>query len=99
MNVYNIYKEPMLDGDVYIGRAGHGRDSYFGNPFPLGGESRGSTLRKYEEYARNRIETDPEFRQRVKELYGKRLFCFCHPQSCHGDILEKITRELNEHTN
>jgi hypothetical protein len=81
----NLRKEEY---DVYIGRAGHGQDGYFGNPFPLRpNESRGSTLEKYREYFYNRLKKDPEFLKRVLELKGERLGCFCKPQPCHGDII------------
>ena len=35
MSVHNIKREPMRDGDIYVGRKGHSHDGYFGNPFPL----------------------------------------------------------------
>lgn len=74
--------------DVYIGRAGKGQDGYFGNPFPLTDKSkRGSTLENYKAYFDKRIETDPEFKERIFSLKGKRLGCFCKPHPCHGDII------------
>lgn len=95
MSVHNIHAESMRDGDVYIGRAGKGQSGYFGNPFVLNaGETRGSTIERYEKYARERIKTDTEFRTNVRKLYGKRLFCFCKPHACHGDVLEKLALEL-----
>lgn len=37
--------------DVYIGRAGHGEDDYFGNPFRLlSGMSRGAASDRYRSY-------------------------------------------------
>lgn len=79
------------DYDVYIGRAGHGHDGYFGNPIRRGpDEPRGSTLVKYEAYFLKRVEADDEFRRRVLALKGKRLGCFCKPKrACHGDIIAK----------
>lgn len=83
--VINLYKQ---NHDVYIGRAGNGRDGYFGNPFPLrAGEERGSTLEKYREYFLKRLETDSEFKEKVLSLQGKTLGCFCSPNACHGDII------------
>lgn len=64
--------------DVYIGRAGHGHDGYFGNPFSVmrdGGRERAIAL--YREYFYKRLRVDPEFAKRVEELRGKRLGCFC----------------------
>ncbi len=73
---------------VYIGRAGHGMDGYFGNPFQIGRDGdRDEVIRKYKIYFWNRVNNDPEFRERVMELKGKTLGCFCHPQSCHGDVI------------
>lgn len=86
--VVNIYKEPH---DVYIGRAGKGKDGYFGNPFPLieknSEEKREVCLQLYREYFNKRIVDDPEFRRRIEELDGKVLGCFCKPKLCHGDII------------
>lgn len=85
--VVNIYKE---DYDVYIGRAGKWQDGYFGNPVRLNpGEARGSTLAKYKGYFYSRLQTDPEFKQKIHELKGKALGCFCKPNPCHGDIIRE----------
>jgi len=90
--VVNIHHE---DYDIYIGRAGKGRDGYFGNPYRLIFEqNRGSTLTKYKEYFLKRIEEDSEFKQRVLNLKGLKLGCFCKPRNgfegqllCHGQII------------
>lgn len=78
--------------DVYIGRAGKDQDGYFGNPFNTG--SRQQKLTKFEEYLIRRIEDDLEYRERVKNLDGKVLGCFCKPEPCHGDILLKYAKRL-----
>lgn len=76
---------------VYIGRAGHGEDGYFGNPFPLHQESlRATVLAHFREYAEKRGARDPIYRRRVKNLVGKTLVCFCAPLKCHGDVLEEL---------
>lgn len=63
--------------DVYIGRAGHGEDDYFGNPFRLlSGMSRGAASDRYRSYFYGRLRTDPEFRQRIHALKGKRMVRF-----------------------
>lgn len=82
-----------------------GSDGYYGNPIERGekcsecGETHfehGSTLPCFEQWARVRIETDNEYRQRVRALYGKHLLCHCHAsQHCHGSVLETLARELN----
>ena len=74
--------------DVYIGRAGHGQDGYWGNPFSGardGGRERAVAL--YREYFLKRLRVDPEFARRTEALRGKRLGCFCKPKACHGDVI------------
>lgn len=83
--------------DVYIGRAGRGEDGYFGNPFRLlSGMSRGATLDRYRSYFYGRLRTDPEFRQRIHALKGKRLGCFCKPYPCHRDIIKEYLNTLDD---
>lgn len=92
---------------VYVGRSriieGVANGGYFGNPHPVGymcpichiEHGPGGTLELFEAYARHRIETDPVYKQAVKDLYGKILVCYCSPKPCHGDILAKLAEELN----
>lgn len=96
--VVNLRREPY---DVYVGRAGHGQDGYFGNPVrtgetcPVCGEvhrERGETIACFEVYARRRMQTDPTYARRVRDLRGKVLGCFCKPKPCHGDVLVKLAR-------
>lgn len=91
-NVVNIRTSGY---DVYIGRAGKGQDGYFGNPFRLrASESRGATIERYKEYFYERLETDPEFKDRIHELQGKTLGCFCKPYACHGDVIAEYLNNL-----
>jgi hypothetical protein len=83
------------DYDVYIGREGKGQSGYFGNPLRLrAGDKRGATIGRYRNYFYNRMETDPEFHNRVHELKGKTLGCFCKPESCHGDVIAEFLNNL-----
>lgn len=110
MSVHNLkHDEQMKSGDVYIGRGSiatkipiDGADGCFGNPFPVGPygwprnyRTRSEAVAEFETYARDRIANDPAWRERVKALHGKRLFCFCAPLPCHGDLLEQLSAELN----
>lgn len=91
-NVVNIRTSGY---DVYIGRAGKGQDGYFGNPFRLRtSESRGATIERYREYFYKRLEKDPEFKDRIHELKGKTLGCFCKPYACHGDVIAEYLNNL-----
>ena len=92
----NIRKESC---DVYIGRAGHGKDGYFGNPFRLDAEmARGGTLESYRKYFYHRLSTDEEFRGRIGELRGKTLGCFCKPNPCHGDVIKEYLDRMEGRT-
>ena len=92
--VVNIRKEAY---DAYIGRAGHGMDGYFGNPFRLEpGMARGDTLDRYRKYFYHRLGTDEEFRKRIEALQGKSLGCFCKPNHCHGDIIKEYLDRMAE---
>ena len=74
--------------DVYIGRAGKGKSGYFGNPFKIGEDgNREEVIQKYKAWFWNRVNKDVEFRNRVMELKGMTLGCFCHPKPCHGDVI------------
>jgi len=92
-------KDGDQDGFVYIGRP-----FTFGNPILkyvnciICGKvhtTNGSTLVCYEKYLRTRIFSDEDFKLKVKSLLGKTLVCYCKPKKCHGDILKKVTEELN----
>lgn len=86
--IINISKEPY---DVYIGRAGKGQSGYFGNPFPLTSiTTRKKVMEKYRAYFYNRIENDQEFKERILQLKGKVLGCFCKPKMCHGDVIKEF---------
>jgi len=74
--------------DVYIGRKGKGQDGYFGSPFRIGPDgTREQVIEKFRAWFQRRIATDPTYRERVLELRGKRLGCFCAPLACHGQVI------------
>ena len=87
--------------DVYIGRAGHGHDGYFGNQHPVGFcklcntvHKRGEAVTAFETDFYERIRTDDEYRERIQALKGKTLGCFCKPASCHGDVIAEYLNDL-----
>lgn len=76
--VVHCKKEPY---DVYIGRG-----SIWGNPFVIGKDGdRDTVIKLYEEW----FVEQPELVDKVKNLEGKILGCYCAPQKCHGDFLLK----------
>lgn len=92
--VVNLYKE---DYDQYIGRPGKGKDGYFGNPHILKpNEPRGLTVNRFTIYFYERLQHDPEFKERVHSLKGLRLGCFCKPNPCHGDVIAEYLNNLNK---
>ena len=70
-------------GAVYVGRP-----SKFGNPFPMRSEKdREAVVKRFRKY----LLSNPKLMQAAKdELNGKDLVCFCHPLSCHADVLLEI---------
>jgi hypothetical protein len=70
------------DCDVYIGRP-----SIFGNPFIIGKDgTREEVIQKYREW----ILTQPQILDKLQELRGKKLGCWCSPKKCHGDVLVEL---------
>ncbi len=64
------------------------RATPFGNPYRAGPNcTRAQAIAWYEEYLRQRMEREPQFRRRVAGLYGKALGCWCHPLGCHSQVL------------
>jgi hypothetical protein len=103
--VINIRNQRHIAEEIYIGRAGHGADGYFGNPVrmnqpcPICHEThteRGTTLICFETYLRERLRLDTEFKNNFMELYGATLVCFCKPKACHGDIIARILEEMHD---
>ncbi|NBQ48697.1 MAG: DUF4326 domain-containing protein [Sphingobacteriia bacterium] len=88
--------------DEYIGRAGHGKSGYFGNPHTLGyvycsachgHHDREGSIAAFKVDFLKRIKRDLEFHRRVLELKDKRLGCFCKQPNrevaCHGDVYKE----------
>jgi len=83
--------------DVYIGRP-----SEFGNPFThiknretkaeYIVSTRKEAIQKYKEYLLN----NSELLDKIEQLRGKTLGCWCSPKKCHGDVIIEIlnTRKL-----
>lgn len=68
---------------IYIGRP-----SIYGNPFVLTKEEdRDAVLERYHDWFYEKVESDPEFRNRILELRGHDLACWCAPRKCHGDVI------------
>lgn len=94
--------------NAYIGRAGvvfinkerfPKTKSDWANPYKVGTHGdKEEVLHMYEEYMRNRLEVEPELKERLKALRGKCLGCWCAPEKCHGDVLIRLLQEINQET-
>jgi len=70
------------------------RKSIFGNPFILGVDgNRDEVIEKYKKYFYEKIKRDSDFKNKVLNLKGKILGCWCKPKECHGDIIVKYLEE------
>jgi hypothetical protein len=86
--------------DIYIGRPGKGRSGPWGNPFIIGKDgTRAEVIAKYARW----IAQQPQLLDRLPELKGKRLGCFCAPPRgltahdkliCHGQVLARLADAL-----
>lgn len=77
--VVHCKQEPY---DVYIGRP-----SSWGNPFKVLSNGREEAINKFRDW----FLAKPALVERARrELKGKILGCWCHPQKCHGDVIAEI---------
>ena len=81
-----------------------GRGSIWGNPFthlPLSRtkaqfqvKTEEESIVCFESWFRERLSNDLNLRQKLLELDGHELVCYCKPAPCHGDVLIKLIEEL-----
>lgn len=68
-----------------------GRDSDWGNPHVLPkkhtDDERAAVI---EAYQRHLLDDRPDLLDRLPELRGKALGCWCTPKPCHGDVLVRL---------
>jgi len=81
--------------DVYCGRAGRGHDGYFGNPYDIS-HGREKCIEMFKIYFYNRLDGDPDFKERVLALKNKVLGCFCKPLPCHCDVIADYLNNLGQ---
>lgn len=74
--------------DVYIGRAGRGQSSSWGNPFVIGQHgTRAQVIELFKQQLWQRIKSGQISLEELAALDGKTLGCFCKPAACHGDVI------------
>jgi hypothetical protein len=89
----------------YIGRKGivfidgqrfPKQDSMWANPFKVGRDgTREEVIQKYGLYIQEKLK-DPEYKDAIETLRGKKLGCWCKPEGCHGDVLLEFIYLINE---
>jgi len=94
--------------DVYIGRGPNGRGmletplgerGWLGNPHSVEDHGRAGCIERFRKAFEHRIETDPEFRARVRDLHGQTLGCWCQgvaddAPACHGEVIAEWADRL-----
>ena len=104
---YNNLKEWCEDErNVYIGRCGvvfiynvryPKKQSNFCNTFKIGKDgTREEVIEKYRCYIVERLKKDPKLKDELKQMKGKNLGCWCHPEPCHGDVLIELIASINQ---
>lgn len=86
--VVNMYDKDRTERayDKYMGRGGS-----WGNPFVIGRDgNRDEVCDKHDKWFRKQ----QHLIDRLKELEGKRLGCFCKPKRCHVDNIIRVMKEL-----
>lgn len=93
--VVNLYKHAY---DEYIGRQNNKLNlpkSQWANPYRIKRAAtdaeRGLCLLRYVAY----IQREKMWRN-IATLEGQRLGCYCHPKSCHGDVLMQMANAYTE---
>jgi len=75
--------------DIYVGRP-----TEWGNPFSHRDGTKAlykcETREEAVESYRKWIMTQPQLLQKLPELKGKTLACWCKPLACHGDVLAEL---------
>ena len=102
---YKNLKEWMDDSsNVYIGRGGivfidgerfPKQNSIWANPFKIGKNTIEECISGYETYIRHKIENEYGI-EKLMELKGKNLGCWCYPNDCHGNTLIKLIDEYEQ---
>jgi hypothetical protein len=74
------------------------RASVWANPYKAAKIGREESIRQYREYIIGRL-NDPNDTEvtveKLLELRGKNLGCWCKPEGCHGDVLVELIESLS----
>ncbi len=71
------------------------RRSIFGNEYYIGKDgTREEVIEKYKIDFYKRLKNEDGFKEKVLELTGKTLICWCTPLPCHGDVIIEYLKSL-----
>lgn len=96
--VHNLRCERLGEGDVRIDRA-----TRWGNPYLISpGYDRDRVVDSFRDYLADRLRREEwqggyeplPLRAALRGLVGKRLFCWCAPLRCHGDVLAEYAEKI-----
>ncbi len=102
IRVVNKYKTKPSENDFYIGRGSPLGNPYThlevsATKASYKCETREESLERYHYYLLDNIEDkNPSICNALNQIFllaqkgDVNLVCFCHPQSCHGDIIKEI---------
>ena len=93
-NLKTVHTQEWLKDPIncYIGRKNiyYGIDSIWGNPYRISQSmNRYTCVDKYKNYLLN----NQQLMQRLPELFGKNLGCWCEPELCQGHAIIDIIKE------
>jgi hypothetical protein len=94
--------------DVYAGRGSGrramnevpiGKRGWLGNPHTVEDHGREGAIQRFRKMFEYRLENDPEFRERIRQLAGKNLGCFCQTLQedgppCHAEVIAEHADRL-----
>ena len=67
------------------------RNTAWGNPFVIGDDGdRDEVIAKYGDHY---LPHKTRLQERLPELAGSALGCWCSPEACHGDVLKKLAEQ------
>ena len=96
VNLHTVNAQEWVkdSSNVYIGRQTKVLPaSKWHNPFRISrNNTREEVVEKFEQYLKN----NRELLSDLHHLKGKTLGCWCHPEACHGNVIQKL---LQQHIN
>lgn len=85
--IYNLHHKNIPEDVIRIDRG-----TKWGNPFVIGKDgNRDEVCDKHFAYLKEQIKTGKVTLKELASLYNKDLACWCSPNRCHGDTLEKLS--------